>query len=169
MYKIDELLSEEHILEIGTMIRFKPQSVVYTDIETKIRVKISYHTKFFTHYLINEICNKSTVIKRSCLMLLKIVKDSDLDAHIKGKGWLLMFFSFLIFKNHIPTIISDGSGSSQNLEAKYEALRLFLDKFEEDSKQELESNYEMQEHKLIEEFRDLIVEEIPKDANVNSK
>ena len=89
-------------------------------------------------------------------MLLKIVKDNDLDAHIHQKGWILMYLSYLINKEYIPVIISNGSENTEDLEEKYEALNYFLNKFEYCSKEKLQEKFEGKEHKLLEGFRDLL-------------
>jgi len=164
MSKIDEILREEHLLEIGRKIRyqtskvnhptrFKPKypiipktTTFYKDMVTSDNIRISYHNKFFCNHLIQKICENCVVIQRACILLLKIVKDNDMDAQLWDKGWLLMFFSFLIYRGHIPTVINDGSTSSEKL---YEALGNFTLRFDEELKPILQKKYLNQEYKLV--------------------
>ena len=72
------------------------------------------------------------------MILLRIIKDNDIDGIIPQKGWLIMFLCFLIFKGHIPQVINDESKTQDEL---YNSLRSFLDKFNEEYKINLNLKY----------------------------
>jgi hypothetical protein len=54
------------------------------------------------------------------------------------KGWLLMFFGFLIFKKYIPTVINDGSTTQQKL---FDALKNFRERFDQEKREVLEKKF----------------------------
>ena len=125
----------------------------YNDKDTKTKVKVSYNKKFYNDHLIEKVCNESPVIRRSCMLLLKVIMDNDMDGLIDCKGHLIMFIWFLIYKRHIPTVIDDGSETQEQL---FEALKNFQDRFVNDEyKNKLEENFD--EYRLILDFKEFII------------